>query len=175
MKYFIPDLLARYGSLDDHVADAAHDEWEAATQQYQKHFRSIRRQLPRKLRGLLRRYHLHDARVCFVGKADQVLHLTLQLDTPPRETIFLRYRFVSEVKMISHAIAGHDGKEPVTWLYDEVDIASDGVFPVIEQRILFSNGLELAVHFQDLSYSSARTLPLIANGAAGAMQVETAG
>ena len=80
MKYFTPDLLAKYGSLDDQIADAAHLEWEAATERYQKHFRLIRRQLPKKLRGLLRRFHLHDARVCFVGIDDLVMHLTIQLD-----------------------------------------------------------------------------------------------
>jgi len=175
MRYFTPDLLERYGSLDDMVANAAHDEWEAATQKYQKHFVTIQRQLPRKLRGILRRFHLHDALVCFVGVAGRVLHLTLQLDALPNETIFLRYRLVSDLKMITHAIAGHDVKEPLTWLYDEVDVAYDEVFPIIEQRILFSNGLELAIQFQDLSYSTAQTLPLIANDVVGAVQVEMAG
>jgi hypothetical protein len=175
MKYFTPELLARYGSPDDRVADAAHAEWEAATEKYQKHFRSIERKLPKRLRGLLRRYYLHDATVTFVGVADQVLHLTLQLDAPPRETIFLRYQLVSEVKMASHALAGNEAAAPPSWQYDEIDIASEGVFPVIEQRILFSNGLELTIQFQDLSYSTARTLPLIANGAPGPVRVEMAG
>lgn len=174
MKFFTPDLLTRYGSLDDQVADVAHIEWEAATEKYQKHFRSVQRHLPNKLRGLLRRYNLHDAKVCFVGLDNQVLHVTLQLDTPSRETIFLRYRLVSEVKMVAHANAGNESGQPFTWLYDEVDIASEGVFPIVEQRVLFSNGLELSIQFQDLSYSSARTLPLIANGVVGAVHVEMA-
>ena len=77
--------------------------------------------------------------------------------------------------MVAHAIANHEAKEPLRWLYDEVDIAAEGVFPTIEQRILFSNGLELAIQFQDLSYSTAKTLPLIANGVPGAVRVEMAG
>jgi hypothetical protein len=175
MKYFTPELLARYGSSDDRVANAAQAEWEAATEKYQKHLRSIQRQLPKRLRGFLRRYYLHDAAVRFVGVADQVLHLTLQLDAPPRDTVFLRYRLVSDIKMVSHALSGHDAAQPLSWLYDEVDIASEGVFPVIEQRILLSNGVELTVQFQDLSFSTARPLPLIANGATGPVRVEMAG
>jgi hypothetical protein len=45
---------------------------------------------------------------------------------------------------------------------------------VIEQRILFSNGRELTIHFQDLSYSTARSLPLMANGSTNPARVETA-
>jgi hypothetical protein len=175
MKYFTPELLAKYGAHDEKVADAAHVEWEGATEKYQNDFRAIQSQLPKKFRALLQRYYFHDARVCFVGIEDQVFHLTLQLDAPPRETLFLRYRIVSEVKMVSHVMVGHDNSQPLTWLYDEVDIASEGVFPVIEHRILLSNGLELAIQFQELSYSSAKTLPLIAHGVAGAVRIEMAG
>jgi hypothetical protein len=175
MKYFTPELLTRFGSPDDRVADAAQAEWEAATAKYQKHFRSIERQLPKRLRGLLRRYSLHDATVSFAGVADEVIDLTLKLDTPPRETVFLRYRLVSDVQMVAHVVPGHDTTQVLSWLYDEIDIAGEGVFPIIEQRILFSTGLELTIQFQDLSYSTARTLPLIANGATGPVRVETAG
>jgi len=174
MKYFTPELLARYGSPDDAVADAAHAEWETATDTYQKHFRSIERHLPKKLRGLLRRYHFHDAAIGFVGTKDQVLHLTAQLDAPPRETVFLRYRLVSDVRMTARSSIGGDTKGPLIWLYDEIDVVSEGVFPIIEQRILFSSGLELSIQFQDISYSTARTLPLIGNGAVGPLRVETA-
>jgi hypothetical protein len=116
--------------------------------------------LPRRLRSLLRRYYLHDATVTFVGVADRILHLTIQLDAPPKDTIFLRYRLASEVRMEAHLLEGHDGTEPLTWLYDELDIVSEGAFPVIEQRILLSNGLELTIHFQDLSYTTARAMPM---------------
>lgn len=175
MKYLTPELLARYGSSDDQVADAAHAEWEAAAEQYRKHLGSIKPMLPRRLRGLLRRYYLHDATVTFVGVADRVLHLTLQLDAPPRDTVFLRYRLVSDVKMAAHSLDGQECTEPLLWLYDELGIASEGPFPVIEQRVLFSNGLELTIHFQDVSYSTARALPLTADGANGTVRIGVAG
>jgi len=174
MKYFTPELLARYGSSDDRVADAAHAEWEAATERYQKHLRSIEHQLPRRLRRLLRGYYLHDATVTFAGVADQVLHLTLELDARPRETIVLRYRLASEPEVASHPLAGHDTAQPLTWLYDELDVARGGAFPVIEQRILFSGGRELTVQFQNLNYSTARALPLTANGTIGSVRAEQA-
>jgi len=175
MKYFTPELLTRYGSADDKVANAADAEWEAATEQYQKHLRAIERQLPRRLRGLLRRYYFHDATVTFAGVADQVLHLTVQLDAPPQQTLVLRYRLVSEPQVATYTLADHDTARPLTWLYDEIEVARGGVFPVIEQRILFSNGRELTVHFQDLSYSTAQPLPLIANGATDAVRVGLTG
>lgn len=174
MKYFTPELLARYGSPDDRVADAAHAEWEAATERYQEHLRSVEHELPRRLRRLLRRYYLHDAGVPFVGVADQVLHLTVELDAPPRDTLFLRYRLVSEPQVESHSLAKYDA-QPLTWLYDELDVVRGGAFPVIEQRILFSNGRELTIRFQDLNYSTARALPLLANGTTGPARVEAAG
>jgi len=175
MKYFTPDLLARYGSADDRIADAADVEWEIATEAYQKHFRSIERELPKKFRSLLRRYQFHDATVSFVGMNDQVLHLTVQLDAPPRETIFLRYLLVDEFKMVSDADSSPQPKLPLLWLYDEIDIVSNGAYPTIEQRIVFSDGLELSIPFQDMTYSTAHSLPLIAKGAGGAVRVEFAG
>jgi hypothetical protein len=175
MKYFTPELLARYGSPDDQVADAANAEWEAVTERYQKHLRAIEQRLPRKLRALHRRYYLHDAAVLFVGIADQVLHLTLQLDAPPKKTVFLRYRLVSEVQVTTHPHADQEAAQPLTWLYDEIDIARGGAFPVIEQWILFSNGRELTIHFQDLAYSTAEPLPLMANGVDGRVRAELTG
>jgi hypothetical protein len=173
MKYFTPDLLARYGSPDDTVADEAHSEWEAVTETYKRHLQSIYQELPKRLRGLLRRYHLHDARVCFVGVDNQALHLTLQLDSPPHETIFLRYRLASEV--VPRTTDGLITQPPFTWLYDELDIAKQGDIPIVEQRILFSNGLELTIQFQNLSYTAARSLPLVAAGTQGPVRVEMAG
>ena len=173
MKYFNPDLLARYGSPDDQIADAANAEFEAAAEKYQTHLRTFERKLPRKLCALQRRYYLHDATVLFVGVADQVLHLTLQLDAPPRDTLLLRYRLVSEVQTVTYPGFSPEDGRPLTWLYDELDIVRDGTYPVVEQRILFSNGLEMTIHFQDVRYSTGRALPLATNGLIGSARVGT--
>ncbi len=157
MKYFTPELLARYGSPDDQIADAAQAEWEVAAAKYRKHLLSIDGKLPKKLRALQRRYYLHDATVLFVGVADQVLHMTLQLDAPPRDAILLRYRLVSEVQTVTHPGFGHEEGQPLSWQYDELDIVRHGVLPVVEQRILFSNGLEVTIRLQQLSYSTAKS------------------
>jgi hypothetical protein len=39
MKYFKPELLARYRSLDDGVAEAAAEEWEQAVVAYRRRLR----------------------------------------------------------------------------------------------------------------------------------------
>jgi hypothetical protein len=49
------------------------------------------------------------------------------------------------------------------------------VYPVVEQRILLSNGRELVTKFQDVGYSTVSPLPLIANKANQTDQVEVTG
>jgi hypothetical protein len=41
MKYFTPDLLARFGSSDEAVADAAEKEWDGKQKEYRKYLQSI--------------------------------------------------------------------------------------------------------------------------------------
>jgi hypothetical protein len=67
MNYFTPDLLERFGSEDDRVALAAHDELEQRSVQYAEHLRAIEARLPPRFREMQERYYLHDARV--VGPA----------------------------------------------------------------------------------------------------------
>jgi hypothetical protein len=161
MKYFTPDLLQRFGSSNDVIADAAQAEWEQASARYVDELRAIKKHMPRRLRELLRRFSFHDARLCFVGMHEQSLHLSVQLDPHPKQTVFVRYRLTEEVQMTRHSMDLKDRPPYLVWLYDEIDLVGPGAFPTFRHSILFNNGLELAVLFQDIRFSVAQALPLI--------------
>src|SRR5947199_51046 len=78
-----PELLARSGSLEDEVADAASAEWDAACAQYRKHLKEIRTSLPRAVWRLWRRFNLHDAKVLTMAVGETPhLSIFLQVDKP---------------------------------------------------------------------------------------------
>src|SRR5580693_3944723 len=62
MKYFTPELLSRYRSPNEAIADAAADEWDRAIDGYRAHLKAIRLHLPRTVRRLISRIPLHDAK-----------------------------------------------------------------------------------------------------------------
>ena len=161
MKFFTPELLTRFGASDDAIADAAQVEWEAATKRYSDSIRSMKKDMPRRLKSMLRRFSFHDARLCFIGMDGQSLRLSLRLDTPPQETVFLRYRLTEAVEMIRHSMDLQDRPPYLVWMYDEIELVTGGAFPTFRHSILFNNGLELVVLFQDVGCSVARELALI--------------
>src|SRR5436853_357764 len=99
MKYFTPDLLARFGSDDDAVADAASAEWEQVHATYLQHLQSIRAELPRRVRHLLDRFNLHDARVSTLAVDRELLSVTLQFGDARGGGVQLNYRLTAEPKI----------------------------------------------------------------------------
>jgi hypothetical protein len=63
MNFFTPDLLVRFGSEDDQLAEAAHEEVELRTEAYVRALQEIEPKLPPRLRDLIDQFYLHDARV----------------------------------------------------------------------------------------------------------------
>ena len=63
MKYYTPDLLARFGSEDLKVAKVARQELEKKSDEYVAHLDRIRPKLPRRFAELQERFYLHDARI----------------------------------------------------------------------------------------------------------------
>jgi hypothetical protein len=152
MKYFTPDLLVRFGSADEHVSASAHAALERAAETYQSHLRAIRPRLPDSLQQLLDQHYLHDARVLLAGQADSgnSFVIWLRLDTPPREELILNYGLVRAPKITSHAEL-LDGESPyIEWLHDEVDFDTKDQPTGARQSILFSNGWEIELHFDQL-------------------------
>jgi hypothetical protein len=158
VKYFTPELLARYRSTDDAIADAASDEWERACEAYAENLKSIRPGLSSAVRRLLRRFSLHDAKVLAMA-ADEVPHFSifLELENPKGKAdrhLELRYRLVGGAKKgyewVRHPMLAGDGKPFGWWMYDEMDV-SDGPVPAMTHSILFTGGEELRLTFFSLS------------------------
>jgi hypothetical protein len=186
MKFFTPDLLARFGSEDDRLAHAAQGELERRADEYLRSFREIESILPARFRELLDRYYLHDARVITraasigteLDRIEQSLrmgmpldcgasqgqdHLVpsfwipLQLDTPPKETLLLQYRDVQIEKAELHECLFEDCPQ-LEWQYDEVDVARGGVVPEFRHSILFTRGLELRLRFRDFDFATLKPM-----------------
>src|SRR5437667_11946449 len=60
MRFFTPELYARFNSSDDDVADRANEAWEKALQEYQRHLDAIRDQMPSQVRTVAG-LNYHDA------------------------------------------------------------------------------------------------------------------
>jgi hypothetical protein len=69
MKYMTPDLIARFRSEDDAVAEPAVEEWERRGEAYRTRLAAIAPTVPPGVRRLLR-YPLHDARVLAIAADD---------------------------------------------------------------------------------------------------------
>lgn len=148
MKYFTPDLLKRFGSEDDTIADQAHAEWESASRQYQRHFRSIEKELPQTLRAVFKKFYLHDARVFGMSSQPRVLSLTMQLDSPPHEALVFQYLLLKAVEVHRHG--GQSDPCPyLEWLYDEVSVKTVDNIKYFEHAVLLTGGTELQIPFLD--------------------------
>jgi hypothetical protein len=160
MKYFTPELLLRFRSEDDDIADAASEEWERAIARYRRRFRKLRPSLPESVRKFHDEYCLHDAEVCaparLPGGQQDVIIVTQNLDTLFPEhlntLITLQYA-VAEAPVIERcpeADAFYQ-RHPI-WLYDEFDVIEPGVF---SHEILISTGRVIKIRFRDFRYQVA--------------------
>ena len=164
MNYFIPDLLARFGSTDDAVADAAQAEWEQAHARYLAHLTAIRSNLPRAVRGLVRRFNLHDARVLTLAFGRRSLSLVLALDAPRGQGLRIDYGLASNPVVIQHATPAEEETTPLEWLYDEIGLAERGGITLFTHSILFTRGRELQLAFYDLRLKRYRKVLSPAEG-----------
>jgi hypothetical protein len=159
MKYLTPDLLARFRSLDDSVAEAASAEWQRQCEAYNKHLKEIRTDLSPGVRRLLRRHQFHDAKVLTMA-SDEVPHFSffLEMNEPTEEggkkRLELRYRLVGGVgkgyEMVEHNVLAGDGKPFGWWLYDEFDV-NKGDVPAMTHSILFTGGGEIRLTFYSVN------------------------
>lgn len=155
MKYFTPELLARFRSSNEAVAEKAADEWELQAERYAKHFTSIRPQLPRGLAQFLDACSLHDATVKIgrLKSAKNDFAILATLENPERDTAFLFYQLKGEPKITRHPPSSEVAGPP-EWMYDELEIVDGGGIlfnlfhhPVYRHSILLSDGIEIQVDF----------------------------
>ena len=155
MNFLTPDLLVRFRSLNDEIAESASVEWERRCEAYNRHLKEIRTHLSPGARRLLRCYSFHDAKVLALA-ADDAPHfsLFLKLDGPEKRKgknrLELRYRLVGGAttgyEIQRHDMLSGDGKPFGWWLYDELD-AVKGDVSAMTHSILFTGGYELRLTF----------------------------
>lgn len=156
MNYFTPDLLARFGSADDAVADAASEEWERASERYHEHLAALRPRLPRSVKQLLKVFCLHDAKVLTLTFDDKpYFSLFLEIKNPgkPRDRFLeLRYHVTRRPVIQRHQFEREDGAPLRWWLYDEIDVPDKERYE-FTHSILFTGGYELQLSFTGLRLS----------------------
>src|SRR5262249_24183377 len=143
MKYFTPELLARYASDNDEEADQAAVEWEKRCEQYQLYLATVEEELPQGFKDLYARYYLHDARVLTMGRHDHTFVITLRLDPPPCQLVTLTYELSAEPHIVQDALP-HELRsacDGVEWQYAEIE-RLPGDPPTWKHSILLSNGWE---------------------------------
>jgi hypothetical protein len=162
VKYFTPDLITRFGSPDDRVADAADAEWERAIRRYHRRLAKIGDALPagwRRLRDA--RLPLHDARVLSMGEEGDTFLIVLEAP-PAQNLLVLTFTLDGEPVIDQAALPAEPATGPAYWLYEEFDVDR-------KQRcwfeVLLSNGWSVRLPFHDLDFVLTRTVLSSANGA----------
>jgi hypothetical protein len=188
MRFYTPDLLARFGSKDDNIADAAHDEIEQRAEEYVQHLDEIEARLPPRFRDLLNQFYLHDARVIShpplmitdlewleralrsgqplgwraFGPGERRMPsywIPLEVDTPPREILVLQYRCV-QIETIEIHESIFEPFEYLGWQHDEVDLVQAGESPEFRHSILFTRGLEVRLRFKDFDFATLKPMEI---------------
>ncbi len=157
MKYFTPNLIDRFGSPDDVVANAADEEWEALNEKYESYLRQIEPQLPAHVREFTHLL-LHDARVYSLARQGDQLLLVLHKDIPPRDLVILRYTLTAEPYIDREALPAAHRSPVMDFLYDEFELIQGGERPEYAQAILFGNGWEMRLRFRDVEVIQAEPL-----------------
>jgi hypothetical protein len=158
MKYFTPQLYLQLGNLDHEQAFlTAQEHWEKALSDYRAHLQRIRKELPRSLRNLVESVYLHDARVLTMHQIEQEFFITLQPPSDPERLVVVGYSLVEEPRVEQDALPAERCREPIEWLYDELDLdrpegprglpAPPGK-PTLRHNILLSNGWEVKLRFR---------------------------
>jgi hypothetical protein len=165
MKYYTPELLARFGSDDLAVAKAAQKELEQKADEYVSHLDRVRPKLPPRFAEVQERFYLHDSRlvepVFFWAHPESMrdagryssFFLILQLDTPPQEILVMHYRFVLIEQVSHHPAPQEENGAPLEWLHDEIDLVGSDDHTEYGHSILLTHGIELRLRFRDFDYA----------------------
>jgi len=149
MKYFTPQLYIDFNSDDPDIADRADEQWERALADYRKHLKKIRGRLNEKVRDLAEVCCLHDAaylgftKISLPSAAGDLAILAVEQG---ERALLLVYVLADEPLVARPLESPLFSDQAVHWLYDEVDVASDGTF---SHQISLSDGRILALRFVD--------------------------
>jgi hypothetical protein len=157
MKYFTPERYLRLGNLEEQSFLTAQQQWEEALTGYREQLQRIGKDLPAGLRRLIKSVYLHDARVLTMDQDEEAFRITLQPQSDPERLVVLGYTLVEEPIIEQKALPAERCREPIEWLYDELDLdrpegprglpAPQGK-PTFRHNILLSNGWEVMLRFR---------------------------
>jgi hypothetical protein len=168
MKYFTPDLLERVGSLDDEIADAAHEEWERALVRCRRRWQKIKAAFPRAVQRFeAESVCLHDAQVLSMGRQGYTFVIVLKMEPPSDEMVLLTFDLAGDPRIDPTAVAGHGDDHFVTWMYEEWDLDRN---QKCQLEVLLSNGWSVRLPFRDFQYLVGRDLLATRNGPAAAVR-----
>jgi len=158
MKYFTPELLKRFNSRDDEVADAAHADFERAVTAYKEQLDKIDEKLPDNVRRLLSEFYLQDAKVMLFLVRDDEFSIFLRPEGQRDESLMIRYLVTGKPRFNKNWLTGMPPH--LYWLYDEIGIRQKRRTTVFTHSILFTGNRELQLEFSDLeldAYQAAET------------------
>jgi hypothetical protein len=156
MKYFTPELLARFQSEDLDVSAAAHDDWEQAIQRYQRRLAKIQSAFPPAWQPFRSdRVCLHDARVVSIGRQDETFLMVLQPEPPSPNVVFLTFTLDGEPVIDPAALPAGPDPNYATWMYEEFDLDRHKKCTF---EVLLSNGWSVKFAFRDFRFLTARRL-----------------
>jgi hypothetical protein len=173
MRFFTPELLARFRSNDERTAEKAADEWDGQSEAYASYWKRIRGQFPALFVRFQEDYYLHDAQIVSAYPLHDRLFVNLRLDTPPHDTLLLVYHLVA-LPLLS---AGPSPPEspvnaPIYWLYDEAEVLVPQKTPLFSffsrphfrHSILLSSGQELSIDFRNFELSPVSNSQVLISG-----------
>jgi hypothetical protein len=149
MNYFTPELLKRFNSRDDDIADTAHKESEQAIRAYKEHFDKIREKLPEDVRRLLRSFYLHDAKLESFLIGERVVSIFVRPEADGDVLLMLRYLLAGPARLSGNWRRSKN-QPPLEWLYDEFDVRQKRGSAVFTHSILFTDDRELQLDFSDM-------------------------
>lgn len=172
MRFFTPELYARFNAPDEDEADRANEDWEAALSQYRQHLIDIRERLPSPVRKLAE-LSLHDAELLACEQAvgpffpvsfemlgahpfwSAVAVVSVKHDARIASLIYFLWDRIREYPA---ADGWPFSKAHTHWLYDEIDLAPDRRSAFLH-RILLSDGRVLEIPFASAMIHSVPLSP----------------
>jgi hypothetical protein len=164
MKYFTPDLINRFRSEDDDVADAADDEWERAIKRSNRRWKKIKDAVPEELRRFEEEpICLHDAEVFSMGQHGDQFVMLLETEPPSSKPVVLTFTLEEAPTVQTNAVKdGRQGK-PLYWEYEEWNLDRRKRCTL---EVILSDGSVLKLVFRDFHYLIAEPFLPSLNGQA---------
>ncbi len=168
MKFFGRELYAQFNSPDASQADAADELWEKSIESYNRHLKTIRKELPDSAKRLSK-LCLHDAELInpeapFLATLPAIglLGVAQRIGENLWRLYLIWYALHSKVRVLAPIPEWPFSSKEVNWLYDEFDI-SEAKSRQFVHRVLLSDGRIIVIPFTDVGIQ-----PMTAHAASAA-------